>query len=103
MVIPEQAWKVRTYTVLPNPIRQIKMTKKKTTIKEFIGVNVRLLTFETHLEKGKPSSLANAKTCREVEAMKFVTLNTIRIIIKLVIAIAPLADPVSVMNRDKNV
>ena len=80
----------------------MRITKTNTTINELIGVNVWSLTFETHLENGNPLSRAKAKTCRDVDAIKFVTLSMIKMIIMLVMAIAPFAEPVAVMNSSKN-
>lgn len=116
-----------THTSLPNPIKQIRRTKISTTKRELIGVNVPLLTAAIHLDNGKPLSRAlqacepaisqsyaqielqgawsntyNAKTCRDVDAMKFVTLSMIRTTMIAASATAPLAEPVAVVNCARN-
>lgn len=76
-------------TRLPRPMREISMTKPKTTRRALRGEPLLLSTFATKLRNGRPSSRANAKTCREVDAMKFVTLKTMRIIWMLARVAAP--------------
>lgn len=91
-----KALKAVVEPMLISDITTVKATVKRTLL---IGTRKRGETFASQGEKSMPLSLAKAKVCRTVEAMRLVSIMTRRMSITMVNPVAP-ASPVLCWNTE---